>query len=152
MKRIIILTGIVLISINTMAQKLSLNQMVNEAYGSKVELATDSLLYILSECSPFIEIKPNKNDEIAIVVFKNREQLVNQLSEADAYLVKVSLTEGNLGKLIIRVTVYIVNNKIFKEKENYSVFHDERTIECILNDKERWVYSRTLNVKSHLTD
>lgn len=143
---------ILCISTGIMAQKLSLNEVVNKAYGSKKVLETDTLLYVLSECSPFIETKPDKKEEIAITVFKKREQLIEQLSEKDAYLLKVGIAEINVGKIVMTIAVYKINNKLFTEKENFLVFHDERTIECILNSKKKWVYSRTLNIKSHLTD
>jgi hypothetical protein len=152
MKMFAVLFFTVFMSVTAMAQKLSLNQVINAAYGNKVVLEADTLLYVLSECSPFIEIKPSKKDEIKISVFKNKDQIIRSLSNADAHLLKVGLSDVSLGKLVMTVAVYKINSNIFTEKDHFLIFHDERTVECVLSSKKEWVYSKTINVKKHLTD
>ena len=140
------------VTVNVKAQKLPLNQVVNAAYGSKIVLGTDSLLYVLSDCSPFIEIKPQEKNEIKIVAFKNNEQLTTSLTDRDTYLLRVGISDVALGKMTITFRVYKINRNIFNDKDNFLIFHDERTIECVLTGKKQWNYSQTITVKKHLTD
>jgi hypothetical protein len=140
------------VSTNAMSQKLCLNDIINKAYGSKVVLGTDSLLYILSECSPFIEIRPKKGDNIQLVVFKNKEHLIKDLSYQDSYLLKVNLSDVFSNRLFLIIGVYKINNETFTNSSNFLIFHDERKIECVFNDKKEWIYNKTINVKKHLTD
>ena len=152
MKKVILFFFLIWASTNAISQKLYLNEVINKAYGNKGVLGTDSLLYILSECSPFIEIKPKKGDGIRLIVFKNKEHLIKDLSFEDSYLLKVNLSDVFSKRLVLIITVYKINNKTFTDNTNFLIFHDERTIECVLNNKKEWTYSKTINVKSHLTD
>lgn len=151
-KKSILFFILIWLSANGMSQKLSLNQVINKAYGNKVVLGTDSLLYILSECSPFIKIESKKSYDIELVVFKNKEQLIKYLSYEDSYLLKVNLCDVFANRLVLTIAVYKVNNKTFTNNTNFLIFHDERKVECILNKKQEWVYSKTIHVKKHLTD
>lgn len=151
-KKSILFFILIWVSANGVSQKLSLNQVINKAYGNKVVLGTNSLLYILSECSPFIEIEAKKGDDIEIIVFKNKEQLIKDLSFEDSYLLKVNLCDVFANRLVLIIAVYTVNDKTLTESTNFLIFHDERKVECILNEKQEWVYSKTIHVKKHLTD
>lgn len=152
MQKIVFLVIFILTSFNAISQKLLLNQVVNQAYGNKVALGTDSLLYVLSECYPFIHVKADKQDQIKIFSFKNKDELLKSLSSTDALLLKVSLSDIFTDRLVLVIAVYKVNSSTLTDHDNFLIFHDERTIECIFNKKMGWVYHKTISIKSHLTD
>ena len=151
-RKCVMLSILILASISGVSQRLSLNRLVNGAYGIKGELGTNSLLYVLSECSPFFEVAHEKEENIQLVVFKNEGQLVKKLTSEDSYLLKINLSSVYCNRLVLTLAVYRVNAKTFNDSTRILVFHDDRRVECVLTKDMKWVYSKTLDLKKHITD
>ena len=145
-----LLFGMLFLSSTSIAQKLSISQLINTIYKSPNDNKEfDSVLFFRECNSSFFIIDGDNNRPIKVLSFSSKDTLKNYLKlKRECFLFKADLLSVGNREMALKVGMYKASYSDINEPYNFLVFVDERTIVCRLSKKE-WKYHKSLNTEDH---